>query len=79
MIVQRANVILRIDDDSAQKYLNLGYNVIDEKGKVLQEAIPSDVGTLRKCYVEHLNKIAELEAKLAGLENTTKETKSKKA
>lgn len=78
MIVQRANVILRIDDDSAQKYLNLGYNVIDEKGKVLKEAIPSDVGTLRKCYVEHLNKIAELEARIAELEHP-KEVKSKKA
>ena len=78
MIVQRANVILRIDDDSAQKYLNLGYNVIDEKGKVLKEAIPSDIGTLRKCYVEHLNKIAELEARIAELEHP-KEVKSKKA
>ena len=78
MIVQRANVILRIDDDSAQKYLNLGYNVIDEKGKVLKEAIPSDVGMLRKCYVEHLNKIAELEARIAELEHP-KEVKSKKA
>ena len=77
MIVQRANVILHIDDDSAQKYLNLGYNVIDEKGKVLKEAIPSDIGTLRKCYVEHLNKIAELEARIAELEHP-KEVKSKK-
>ena len=77
MIVQRANVILHIDDDSAQKYLNLGYNVIDEKGKVLKEAIPSDIGTLRKCYVEHLNKIAELEAKLAGLQSKA-ESKAKK-
>lgn len=75
MIVQRANVILQIDDNSAQKYLNLGYNVIDEKGQVLKEAIPSDVGTLRKCYVEHLNKIAELEAKIAKLESKS----SKKA
>ena len=78
MIVQRANVIFHIDDDSAQKYLNLGYNVIDEKGKVLKEAIPSDIGTLRKCYVEHLNKIAELEARIAELEHP-KEVKSKKA
>ena len=55
-----------------------GYNVIDEKGKVLKEAIPSDIGTLRKCYVEHLNKIAELEARIAELEHP-KEVKSKKA
>ena len=34
--VKRANKILRIDDSSKKTYLDLGYDVIDERGKVIE-------------------------------------------
>ena len=33
--VKRANKILRIDDSSKKTYLDLGYDVIDGKGKII--------------------------------------------
>lgn len=34
--VKRANKILRIDDSSKKTYLDLGYDVIDAKGKIIE-------------------------------------------
>ncbi len=34
--VKRANKILRIDDSSKKTYLDLGYDVIDGKGKIIE-------------------------------------------
>lgn len=34
--VRRANKILRVNASEKKKYLNLGYDVIGEKGKVLE-------------------------------------------
>lgn len=68
--VKRANVVLEVKDDTVPYYLNLGYNVIDEQGRIVQEAIPSDVGTLRKFYIEAKAKIKELEDRIAELESS---------
>lgn len=34
--VKRANKILRIDDSSKKTYLDLGYDVIDERGNIIE-------------------------------------------
>ena len=34
--VKRANKILRIDDSRKKTYLDLGYDVIDGKGKIIE-------------------------------------------
>lgn len=59
--VQRANVILQISEDSVNRYLDQGYNVIDASGKVIKESVPNDIGALRKAYVEYKKKIDELQ------------------
>jgi len=59
--VQRANVILRVPEEWADRYIEQGYNVIDSYGNVIQESIPKDLGTLQKAYIEHTQKIKELE------------------
>ena len=66
--VKRANVVLEVKDDSVPYYLNLGYDVIDNNGNVVQKAIPNDLGTLRKFYVEAKEKNEKLEARIAELE-----------
>ena len=65
--IERGNVVLKVQEHEVQRYLKLGYNVTDSTGKVLQEAIPNDLGTLQKHYVEHKRKIEELEAIVAKL------------
>lgn len=65
--VERGNVVLRVEDDEVQHYLQLGYNVTDDNGKVITASIPNDVGTLQKFYLEHTTRITELENQVAEL------------
>ena len=65
--IERGNVVLKVQEHEVQRYLNMGYNVTDEEGKVLKEAIPNDVGTLQKHYIESKKRIEELEAIVAKL------------
>lgn len=76
--VKRGNVVLQVADESADKYMGLGYDVIDEKGKVVRACIPNDLGTLQKHFVESNAKIAKLEAEIAELKSPKKETKKAK-
>lgn len=65
--IQRGNVVLRVKDEEVQRYMTLGYNLVDEDGNILQAAIPNDFGVLRKAYIDHTAKIAELEETVAKL------------
>ena len=86
--IERGNVVLKVQEHEVKRYLMLGYNVTDNTGKVLREAIPNDLGTLQKYYVEHKKKIEELESIVAKLteensllaksaKSTTTQTKKK--
>jgi hypothetical protein len=65
--IERGNVVLKVQEHEVQRYLKLGYNVTDSTGKIIKEAIPNDVGTLQRYYVEHKKRIEELEAIVAKL------------
>lgn len=65
--VERGNVVLTVDDRDVSYYINQGYNLTDDNGKVLQRAIPSNLGELQKLYVDHLERINELEEQVADL------------
>lgn len=65
--VQRANTVLQVPEEWVDRYIDQGYNVIDNKGNVIKKSIPRDLGTLQKAYVEHTAKIEELEAEIEEL------------
>lgn len=65
--VQRGNVFLTVQAEDKQKYLDLGYNIVDKTGNVLQEAVPSNVATLRIAFTQHTAKIKELEKQIEEL------------
>ena len=73
--VERGNVVLYVFEEERRHYLQLGYNVTDEFGNIVEESVPRDLGTLQRYYVESKKKIADLEAKVAELESgkSTKE------
>lgn len=75
--VKRANVVLEVEDDSVPYYLERGYSVLDENGNIAVQAIPTDLGELRKFYVEATAKIEQLEKRIAELENTSDEPKKR--
>lgn len=78
--VERGNVVLNVDDDAVQHYLNLGYNLTDNYGNVLQRSIPTNIGELQAAYITHTTRIAELEDMVAKLtaDLTAKATPKKK-
>ena len=65
--IERGNVVLKVQEHEVQRYLKLGYNVTDDEGRVLQEAIPNDLGALQKHYLDSKKRIEELEAIVAKL------------
>lgn len=67
--IQRANVILEVEDDTIEYYMARGYNQIDENGNILKEAVPTDVGALRLAYVSNKHAIEEKDAKILELQN----------
>lgn len=87
--VQRANVILQIedDDDIIQKYRDKGFDVIDNAtGKVIERAVPHDVEAFTvlvkdlKAELQQKNReIEKLKAELAKVEEKKTNSTSKKA
>lgn len=75
--VKRANVVLEIDENNIQHYLELGYNVIDDKGNIIVPAIPNDLGELRRFYVEAKAEIEKLNARIAELEESSRKRNKK--
>ena len=76
--VERGNVVLDVKDDVVDHYLILGYNVVDDKGRIIKTALPTNIGTLQAAYVANEAKIVELEAKIKELDAENKSLKSKK-
>lgn len=79
--VERGNVQLDIKEDAVDHYLALGYNVVDEQGRIIKTALPTGLGTLQAAYVVHETKIADLEAEVEKLraENKSLKAKAKKS
>lgn len=79
--VERGNVVLQVDERDVDYYINMGYSLTDDNGNVLKKAIPSNVGELQKAYLEHIQRISELENTVAELtaKLTAKKSTSKKS
>ena len=65
--LRRFNSILTVDDSQVNYYVNLGYDVIDDKGSVIRKAIPNDVHTLQKELRDATATIEQLKAENAKL------------
>lgn len=74
--VVKGNVVLRVPDDKLDFYVNKGYTAKTLDGQILKEAIPSDVSSLRKAYIQGSQEIKTLKQKIASL---TEENESLKA
>lgn len=58
ILMQRANVVLEVSPEDKGRYMERGYSVIDAKGNITEEAIPTDVPTLQS-MVSKLEAIVE--------------------
>ena len=73
--IERGNVVLYVKEHEVPHYLSTGFNVTDDSGNIIQSAVPNNVGTLQRIYIEQTKKIADLEAQI---EELTKKLAEKK-
>jgi hypothetical protein len=74
--VVKGNVVLRVDDSMLDFYVNKGYTAKTLDGEIIKEAIPTDVNSLRKAYLQYKSEVKTLREKVKVLEE---ELASKKA
>ena len=74
---QRGNSISPINEDEIQKYVQEGYAIKDENGKVLVDTAPTDIPSLQKAYREHAKEIETLRAENEALKKEIASLKAK--
>ena len=67
--IKKANVVLRVKDSEVDYYINLGYDQIDENGKVIRKTVPNDLHELQKAYKDKDEEIAKLKDEITFLRN----------
>ena len=75
--VQRANVVLEVNDDAVERMRNAGYNVIDESGAVIQRSTANNFESLSILYNEALREIEQLREENAKFKKENKTLKAK--
>lgn len=68
---QKGNQVSRIEEFQIAELLEQGFNIIDEKGSVLHEAVPTDLNILKRAFVDNRKRIAELEAEIESLKKSS--------
>lgn len=66
--VVKGNVVLRVDDSLQDFYVNKGYTAKTLDGKIIKEAVPTDVNSLRQAYLKCKNENKALTEKVKALE-----------
>lgn len=76
IIVRKANKVVRVTENEVAKYTAIGYDVIDNKGNVVQSSVPHDPNVLRKAYIDNQSTIAQLKQRISALEAEISDFKS---
>lgn len=76
--VKRANVILHIDNDEVDRYVSLGYSLINENtGEIIVKGMPTDIGEIKNEYMRLSEENKALKARIKELENKDTNTETK--
>lgn len=76
ILVRRGNVVLEVNKDFADKYLDDGYDIINEFGGVITEGTPNDQYALNRAVERLTKENKELKATIQRLQKAI-EQKSK--
>lgn len=74
---EQGNRVKQISEADIQRYVEQGYRIIDEKGTVLQETVPTNSAELRLAYINHKKEIESLKEQIATLTAENSELKSR--
>lgn len=75
--VVKGNVVLRVEDDMLDYYVDRGFTAKSLDGTVLKKAIPTDADSLRKAYIESQKEIKALKEEIDALKQEIASSKSK--
>ena len=64
---QKGNRIHKIEEHQIPSLVEQGYDIVDEKGRVLSESVPTDPVVLRTAFIENKKRIEELENEIKAL------------
>ena len=73
----RGNVVLRIPDNEADRYLAKGFDIKDMNGKVVSKTTPTTMKDLQEAYEEKVAEVEKLKAELDALKSTPKKEEKK--
>mgnify|MGYP003418259986 CR=1 FL=1 len=68
--VRKGNKILSVSDDAVERYIKMGYSVIDSNGEIITKAIPVDNNQLKLEYTRMSEEIEKLKAENKSLKDT---------
>lgn len=74
--VKQGNIVLRVDPDEVKKYFDMGYDVYGPDGKIVQRAIPRDVPSLQKAFLDHEAEIKKLKEEIKALKSVNMDGKT---
>lgn len=75
--VEKGNVVLNIMDEEKDKYLSKGFNVVDNKGNVVEEGELVDLGEVRRAYTSLKDEYEKVLADNKKLKSEIKKLKKK--
>lgn len=68
IFAQKGNKVRQIEESQVAYYVEQGYKIVDERGAVLKETVPTDINELRLAYREHIQTIENLKSQIASLQ-----------
>jgi len=75
IFADKGNRIKQISESDIDKYVGQGYKIVDERGRLIQDTIPTDITVLQSAFSENKAKIKKLETENATLKQEIAELK----
>lgn len=77
LYAEKGNKVKEIDESMIDSCVEQGYKIVDERGNLIKDTIPTDLPTLKLAYTKHEKTIKELRATIESLEIEVQELKAK--
>lgn len=79
ILVRRANVVIEVNPEDKQFYMDNGYSVVDKFGEVVESAMPVDPNALKVQIGELTKKLEEANKTIAKLKADLKNAVDKQS
>ena len=78
LYAEKGNKVKEIDESMIQSCVEQGYRIVNERGVVIQDTIPTDLASLKLAYKKHEDIIQEQKATILALQSEIQELKAVK-